>query len=191
MGWRKTMIASRLGKILIFDKVHENITNIKNDAIKEYEARKDLLPDYHTGYRITLDKSMPVYKELDDIFEKCFSEYIDQYDLNKDNMYSFSDWIVMGWTVPGFGMEIHNDHTNDSTVHGEQHHQPSLTAILYLSHRCEGGNLEFPDLDFAFRPQDATLIIFPSELNHKVSVYLSGERVVSQKFVFIGARESK
>lgn len=185
------MISNRSGEILVFNNVSDDVALIKQSALDEYEKNKDFLPEYHTGYRITLSKSMPVTKILDDRLEPCLKEYISEYKLDQNNKYSFSDWIIMGWTVPGFGMELHNDHYNDATVHGEKHHQPSFTAIFYLAHNCEGGEIQFPDVDFSLKPSNGTIIIFPSHMNHQVSEYISGERVVAQKFVFIGARESK
>jgi hypothetical protein len=82
-------------------------------------------------------------------------------------------------------MELHNDHIPDVSLDGEMSfQQPLLTAIFYLSHDCEGGNLDFPDLNFTLRPNNGTLIIFPSHFNHEVLNYLRGERIVIQKFVF-------
>lgn len=185
------MISGRSGDILVFDDVCSNLNLVKQSSLDEYNKHQDSLPEYHTGYRITLNKDMAVTGILDEILKPCLDEYIEQYAFNPENKYSFSDWIIMGWTIPGFGMELHNDHYNDATVHGEKHHQPSLTAIFYLAHDCEGGELNFPDADFTLSPKNGTLIIFPSHMNHQVLTYLSGERIVAQKFVFIGARESK
>lgn len=185
------MIVDRSGDILIFNDICDDVDIIKQSAIDEYNYHKHSLPDYHTGYRITLSEDMLVTAELDKKLEPCLDEYIKQYGLPKSETYSFSDWIIMGWTVPGFGMDIHNDHTNDVTVTGEKLQQPYLTAIFYLAHNCEGGELEFPDINFTLEAKTGTLIIFPSEFNHQVSPYLNGERVVAQKFIFMGNGDSK
>jgi hypothetical protein len=180
------MIVARSDKILVWENISEDLSLLKNDILSEYEKRKDLLPKHHTGYRMVMDKSMPSNNQLDEYFAPCLEEYVKEYGLDINNNYSFSDWILIGWTVPDRGMPLHNDHIADVSLTGAEFEQPFLTAIFYLSHECEGGNLEFPDSNFILKPNNGTLILFPSESNHEVLNYISGERIVIQKFVFRG-----
>jgi hypothetical protein len=126
---------------------------------------------------------------LDEYFAPCLEEYVKECGLDTNNNYSFSDWILIGWTVPDRGMPLHNDHIADVSLTGTEFEQPFLTAIFYLSHECEGGNLEFPDSNFLLKPSNGTLILFPSESNHEVLNYISGERIVIQKFVFMAGAD--
>jgi len=178
------MIVDRSDRILVWDNIAHDLPALKKDILKEYEARKESLIEHHTGYRMVMDKTMPSNNQLDEYFAPCLQEYLQEYGLNVNEEYSFSDWILIGWTVPDRGMPLHNDHIADVSLTGTEFQQPFLTAIFYLSHECEGGNLEFPDSNFLLKPSNGTLILFPSEANHEVLNYISGERIVIQKFVF-------
>lgn len=178
------MIIDRSDRILVWDNIADDLPLLKKDILHEYDVRKDSLIEHHTGYRMVMDKTMPSNNKLDEYFEPCLQEYIKEYNLDPNDNYSFSDWILIGWTVPDRGMPLHNDHMADVSFTSPDFQQPFLTAIFYLSHECEGGNLEFPDSNFILKPNSGTLIIFPSELNHEVLNYISGERIVIQKFVF-------
>lgn len=182
-GLVEYMISNRSDRILVWDNVSKDIVSLKKDILNEYEKRKNDLVEHHTGYRMEMDLSMPSITILDEQFNPCLNEYLEEFNLPiKD--YNFSQWILIGWTVPGRGMAVHNDHIPDVSKDIVDFPQPLLTAIFYLSHDCEGGDLNFPDLDFKITPKNGTLIIFPSEANHEVLEYLSGERIVIQKFVF-------
>jgi hypothetical protein len=171
-------------KILVWDDVANDLPVLKKDILNEYEKRKDFLIEHHTGYRMPMDESMPSNNKLDEYFAPCLKEYIKEFKLGTEDNYFFSQWILIGWTVEDRGMPLHNDHMADVSFTNPDFQQPFLTAIFYLSHECEGGNLEFPDSNFILKPNSGTLIIFPSELNHEVLNYISGERIVIQKFVF-------
>ena len=178
------MIVNRSDRILVWENISKNLPSLKKEILSEYDKRKDSLIEHHTGYRMVMDKTMPSNNELDNQFNPCLDEYIKEYGLDPNDNYSFSDWILIGWTVPDRGMPLHNDHIADVSLTGTEFEQPFLTAIFYLSHECEGGNLEFPDSNFILKPNNGTLILFPSESNHEVLNYISGERIVIQKFVF-------
>jgi hypothetical protein len=178
------MIVDRSDRILVWENISKDLPALKKDIMQEYEKRKDDLIEHHTGYRMVMDKTMPSNNQLDTDFGPCLEEYIKEYGLDPNEKYSFSDWILIGWTVPDRGMPLHNDHIADVSLSDEDHSQPFLTAIFYLAHECEGGNLEFPDSNFLLKPKNGTLILFPSESNHEVLNYISGERIVIQKFVF-------
>lgn len=185
------MIVDRSDRILVWEGVAKDLPSLKHDILEEYNKRKDSLIEHHTGYRMVMDKSMPSNNQLDEYFAPCLEEYIKEYDLDPNDNYSFSDWILIGWTVPDRGMPLHNDHIADVSLTGAEFEQPFLTAIFYLSHECEGGNLEFPDSNFLLKPKNGTLIVFPSESNHEVMNYISGERIVIQKFVFREGKATK
>ena len=174
---------NNLNRIMVWDNTTKNITDLKINILQEYEKRKYDLVEHHTGYRMVMDKSMPSTSDLDNIFNPYLEEYIEKFNLDKKE-YHFSEWILIGWTVPGRGMELHNDHIQDVSLELIDHPHPMLTAIFYLAHSCEGGNLVFPDLNLEITPKDGTLVIFPSEEMHEVLEYISGERIVIQKFVF-------
>jgi hypothetical protein len=178
------MIVNRSDKILVWENISKDLLSLKKDILNEYDKRKNSLIEHHTGYRMVMDKTMPSNNQLDEDFAPCLEEYIKEYGLDQKEKYGFSDWILIGWTVPDRGMPLHNDHIADVSLTGTEFEQPFLTAIFYLSHDCEGGNLEFPDSNFLLKPNNGTLIIFPSEANHEVLNYISGERIVIQKFVF-------
>ena len=178
------MIVDRSDRIMVWENISEDLPLLKNNILSEYEKRKDSLPEHHTGYRMVMDKSMPSNNKLDEDFNPCLEEYIQELGIDPKGEYSFSEWILIGWTVPDRGMPLHNDHIQDVSLNKTEFDQPFLTAIFYLSHECEGGNLEFADSNFLLKPKNGTLIIFPSELNHEVMNYISGERIVIQKFVF-------
>lgn len=185
------MIVDRSDRILVWEDISSDLPKLKQDILGEYNKRKDSLIEHHTGYRMVMDKSMPSNNKLDEDFAPCLEEYIKEYGLDPEEKYGFSDWILIGWNVPDRGMPLHNDHIADVSLTGTEFQQPFLTAIFYLSHECEGGNLEFPDSDFLLKPSNGTLIIFPSESNHEVLSYISGERIVIQKFVFRAGSDNK
>lgn len=185
------MISNRSDRIMVWGNVSKDLPKLKEDILGEYNKRKDLLIEHHTGYRMVMDKTMPSNNKLDEDFAPCLEEYVKEYGLDPEEKYGFSDWILIGWTVPERGMPLHNDHIADVSLTGIEFEQPFLTAIFYLSHECEGGNLEFPDSNFLLEPKSGDLIIFPSESNHEVLNYISGERIVIQKFVFKEKSSSK
>ena len=186
------MISHSLDRVIVWENIYDDLGLLKKDILEEYNNTKDSLIEHHTGYRMVMSGKMPFTKVLDDKFNKCLEEYLNNFNMDKEERYSFSDWILIGWTVPNRGMELHNDHIPDVSLDGEMSfQQPLLTAIFYLSHDCEGGNLDFPDLNFTLRPNNGTLIIFPSHFNHEVLNYLSGERIVIQKFVFKESDDDK
>lgn len=178
------MILHSLNRVIVWEDISDDLSVLKKDILSEYDKRKHSLVEHHTGYRMVMDKTMPSNNKLDEYFAPCLEEYIKTYGLDPKETYDFSDWILIGWTVPERGMPLHNDHIADVSLTGTEFEQPFLTAIFYLSHDCEGGNLDFPDLKFTLKPKNGTLIIFPSDFNHEVLNYLSGERIVIQKFVF-------
>jgi len=178
------MISHSLDRVIVWEDISDDLSALKKDILNEYDKRKDLLIEHHTGYRMVMDKTMPSNNKLDKDFAPCLEEYVKEFGLDLEQKYDFSDWILIGWTVPERGMPLHNDHIADVSLTGQEHTQPFLTAIFYLSHNCEGGNLEFPDLNFTLKPSNGTLIIFPSHFNHEVLNYIGGERIVIQKFVF-------
>ncbi|NDF30081.1 MAG: 2OG-Fe(II) oxygenase [Nitrososphaeria archaeon] len=171
-----------LNKVMVFEDV-ANVLDLKISILNEYEKRKNNLISHHTGYRMAIEKNMPETLLLNKLFNPYLKEYIEKFNLEQ-KQYNFSDWILMGWTVPGRTMEPHNDHTKDVSLDLDSYSQPILTAILYLAHDCEGGDLNFPNLNFKITPKTGTLVIFPSEEIHEVLKYISGERILVQKFVF-------
>jgi hypothetical protein len=186
------MISHSLDRVIVWENIHDDLALLKKDILEEYNNTKESLIEHHTGYRMVMSRKMPFTKVLDDKFNECLEEYLNSFNMDKEERYSFSDWILIGWTVPNRGMELHNDHIPDVSLDGEMSfQQPLLTAIFYLSHDCEGGNLDFPDLNFTLKPSNGTLIVFPSDFNHEVLNYLSGERIVIQKFVFKESDDDK
>ena len=74
----------------------------------------------------------------------------------------------------GFFMGIHTD-TEDSKGHF------AVSAVAYFNSDYEGGEITFPNIPMAHKPQEGDLVVFPSSddrFNHGVSVIRSGMRYV-------------
>lgn len=72
------------------------------------------------------------------------------------------------WTFEG-GSGRHDDAANEGYL--------KFSSILYLTEDYEGGELEFPDLDFVYKPKAGDLIFFPSHgYLHEVRPVTSGNR---------------
>jgi predicted 2-oxoglutarate/Fe(II)-dependent dioxygenase YbiX len=62
--------------------------------------------------------------------------------------------------------------------------EPALTALLWFNEDFEGGELEFPDLNLIVKPETASVLIFPSNLEHGVKTLISGERFVTSAYLY-------
>ena len=81
------MISNRSDRIMVWGNVSKDLPKLKEDILGEYNKRKDLLIEHHTGYRMVMDKTMPSNNKLDEDFAPCLEEYVKEYGLDpKKNM---------------------------------------------------------------------------------------------------------
>ena len=62
--------------------------------------------------------------------------------------------------------------------------EPAFTALLWFNEDFDGGELEFPDLNLIIKPETASVLVFPSVLQHGVKTLISGERFVTSAYLY-------
>ena len=115
---------------------------------------------------------------LQDIIERSISIYEDKYGKDPD-----INFINLGTVVtrrPGSSLNVHADDApgldkDVTTPHG---------MILYLNDDYEGGEIYYPDLKIAIKPETGSLVIHPgtADYAHGVVPVESGIRYVTTAF---------
>jgi predicted 2-oxoglutarate/Fe(II)-dependent dioxygenase YbiX len=80
-------------------------------------------------------------------------------------------------------MSAHNDAYSYVKKDG-QPVKPSLTAILYINDDYTGGEIDFIHDDIKIKPKSGSMVIFPSDKHHEVLEILSGNRYMTQTYVY-------
>jgi hypothetical protein len=128
-------------------------------------------------------KNEKAYNQILDVYLKCLQEYIDKNNLNitTDNL-GVGRWLVRDYAA-GSVMTAHYD-AYSYVKDGEDEVKPIFTIILYINDNYEGGEIHFPNENVTIKPDAGSVLIFPSNLIHEVKTVISGNRYMTQSYIY-------
>jgi predicted 2-oxoglutarate/Fe(II)-dependent dioxygenase YbiX len=135
------------------------------------------------GRSTILHENEKAYNQILDVYSKCLQEYINQNNLNitTDNL-GVGRWLVRDYAA-GSVMTAHIDGYS-YVKDGENEVRPIFTIILYINDDYEGGEIHFPNENVAIKPDAGSVLIFPSNLLHEVKTVISGNRYMTQSYIY-------
>lgn len=177
------------------DKKHNGIWEW-HDVLKDPESIllsvKESEWEYYTnkgGGETIIGRSALVKEETElhsrimDIFFRCIREYC------MGNGLSFTDENVGQGHIrireynTGSKMYEHSDIYSYVKKNG-QSVRPSLTAILYINEDYVGGEINFVHDNLCITPKAGSVVVFPSNKQHEVLEIKSGDRYMTQTYVY-------
>ena len=117
------------------------------------------------------------------VFFDCVSEYSKDNGLNFNNDNVGQDWLLIREYNAGSKMSAHSDAYSYVKKDGNPV-KPSLTAILYINDDYAGGEIDFIHDDLCLKPKAGSMVVFPSDKQHEVLEILSGNRYMTQTYVY-------
>lgn len=123
-------------------------------------------------------KILYIKNSLEMAFEMCLNQYLANHNLDPSRYNLMTSEIpVRRWTGPGMGPHCDN-YDGDSDL--------AFSMISYLNSDYEGGEIEFPNHGISIKPEEGSLLIFPSKepYLHKVNDVISGDRYTSHLSVY-------
>ena len=135
------------------------------------------------GRASILHKGEEFHTKATKAFLDCVLEYSSSNGLsfNDDNV--GTDWLLVREYNTGSKMSAHNDAYSYVKKDG-QPVKPSLTAILYINDDYTGGEIDFIHDDVKIKPKAGSMVVFPSDKQHEVLEILSGNRYMTQTYVY-------
>jgi hypothetical protein len=135
------------------------------------------------GRASILHKGEEFHTKATKAFLDCVLEYSSSNELsfNDDNV--GTDWLLVREYNTGSKMSAHNDAYSYVKKDG-QPVKPSLTAILYINDDYTGGEIDFIHDDVKIKPKAGSMVVFPSDKQHEVLEILSGNRYMTQTYVY-------
>ena len=116
-------------------------------------------------------------------FFKCIEDYCLGNGLEFDPETIGQHPIMLREYNPGSKMAAHNDMYSYLKKDGN-HVKPLLTAILYINDDYEGGQINFVHDGLCIAPKAGSMVVFPSHKQHEVLEILSGDRHMTQTYVY-------
>ena len=123
-------------------------------------------------------KILYIKNSLEMAFEMCLNQYLANHNLDPSRYNLMTSEIpVRRWTGPGMGPHCDN-YYGDSDL--------AFSMISYLNSDYEGGEIEFQNHGISIKPEEGSLLIFPSKepYLHKVNDVISGDRYTSHLSVY-------
>ena len=161
--------------------INENLEHVLQKAksnliLKEYtflpstDGRTSFDINYRNAHIVTPETEVLVIK-------KKIKELVKIYATNRLNIiYNdlyIEDHQVM-WYGIGGGMPNHTDTYSESA--NKDLLRRKITSILYLNSDFEGGEIEFEQFNLKHKPKQNDLLIFSSDVLHKVYPITQGDR---------------
>lgn len=135
------------------------------------------------GRASILHKGEEFHSKATKAFLDCVSEYSACNGLSFNDENVGTDWLLVREYNTGSKMSAHNDAYSYVKKDG-QPVKPSLTAILYINDDYTGGEIDFVHDDVKIKPKAGSMVIFPSNKQHEVLEILSGNRYMTQTYVY-------
>jgi len=132
---------------------------------------------------IYIDKTNYQYKKFIEVFSECINNYTPALNKNISKEHIDSLQFMTRVYFAGSYMSKHYDKYGYLLEDGKPT-TPIFTSILYLNEDYQGGELFFTKHDLTIKPKAGTLIMFPSFENHLVNKIISGERYMTQTYVY-------
>lgn len=152
-----------------------------NDKDFVYGKNKNIMPTNLTKENkdTALGKKMLYIKNSFEMaFRMCLDTYLKSHQLDP-SLYDLrmSQIPIRQWVGPGMGPHCDN-YDGDTDL--------AFSMISYLNSDYEGGEIEFPNHGISIKPEEGSLLIFPSKepYLHKVNDVISGDRYTSHLSVY-------
>jgi hypothetical protein len=155
-----------------------------NDTSVVYGKNKNVLTqqikENNSGSRLD-QKILYISNSIKMAFEMCLNTYLTSKKIEPENYILPMGEIPLREWAAGSGMGPHCDNYDGHTT-------LAFSMIVYLNDEYEGGEIEFPNQGISLKPEEGSLIIFPSNepYLHKVNEVLSGKRYTSHLSVYKG-----
>jgi hypothetical protein len=136
-----------------------------------------------TGRSTRIGKNEKAYNQILDLYLKCLQQYIyeNNLDITTDNL-DDKPWKVRDYAA-GSLMTAHRDFYS-YVKDGEDEVTPKFTIILYINDDYEGGEIHFPNENVTIKAEAGSVLIFPSNLLHEVKTVISGNRYITQSYIY-------
>jgi hypothetical protein len=128
------------------------------------------------------------HKLVLDSFSTCFEDYVKDKNLKLTKNNIGQSWLMLREYYPGSALAAHSDGYGYVTKDGTKV-KPVFTIILYLNDDYVGGEVDFINDDFIFKPKAGSAIMFPSDKWHQVLEVKSGIRRMVQTYVYEHERD--
>jgi hypothetical protein len=135
------------------------------------------------GRSAFLLNGMRLHEKTMKAFVDCLEEYSACNGLSFNNENIGQEWFMVREYNAGSKMSAHSDVYSYVKKDGNPV-KPSLTAILYINDDYVGGEIDFIRDDLKIKPKAGSIIIFPSDKQHEVLEILSGNRYMTQTYVY-------
>ena len=135
------------------------------------------------GRGLYIDSSYDVHSDIKETFESCMAEYISDNDLQVGIENMETDEFFIREYQPTSKFFVHEDWYGPRKLNGEDQ-RVLLSAIIYFNENFTGGELNFPDDNLRFQPKEGSIFIFPSRTMHEVLEIKSGNRYMTQTYVY-------
>jgi predicted 2-oxoglutarate/Fe(II)-dependent dioxygenase YbiX len=135
------------------------------------------------GRNSVIEEDSIMYDKILKIFTKGLNEYdLKENSITDKNMNS-GYWLVREYNSGSY-MEEHSDVYSYVLDKSGNNVIPKLTAIIYINDDYIGGEITFPHNNVSIKPKAGTLIIFPSNLQHRVDLISEGNRYMTQTYIY-------
>jgi hypothetical protein len=165
----------------VLENPNELVTNIPNDRWEYYTNKGG--GETIIGRATKIFKGEFLHSKAIKPFIECVEEYSACNGLSFKEENIGKDWLLVREYNTGSKMSAHNDAYSYVKKDG-QPVKPSLTAILYINDDYTGGEIDFIHDDLKIKPKSGSMVIFPSDKHHEVLEILSGNRYMTQTYVY-------
>jgi hypothetical protein len=165
----------------VFNNPSELLSNVLSKNWKPYN--NDGGGSTLIGRSTIIYDNEEVYDQILNVFLKCLEEYIDEnnLDITTGNL-GIGWWLVRDYAA-GSVMAAHED-AYSYVKDGEDEVKPKLTMLLYINEDYQGGEISFPNENVTIKPEAGSVVIFPSNLSHEVKTVISGNRYMTQTYIY-------
>lgn len=123
-------------------------------------------------------KILYIKNSIEMAFEMCLNQYLASHGLDSSHYNLMtSELPIRKWVGPGMGPHC-DSYDGDTDL--------AFSMISYLNNDYSGGEIVFPDHNISIKPEEGSLLIFPSQepYLHKVNDIVSGERYTCHLSVY-------
>jgi predicted 2-oxoglutarate/Fe(II)-dependent dioxygenase YbiX len=135
------------------------------------------------GRNSVIEEDSTMYDRVLKIFTRGLNEYDLKEDSVTDKNMNSGYWLVREYNSGSY-MEEHSDVYSYVLDKSGNNVIPKLTAIIYINDDYIGGEITFPHNNLSIKPKAGTLIIFPSNLQHRVDLISEGSRYMTQTYIY-------
>ena len=165
----------------VFNNIYELISYILLKTWRPYN--NDGGGSTLIGRSTVVYKNEEAHNQILDVYLKCLQEYIDEnsLDITTDNL-GIVPWLIRDYAA-GSVMTAHRD-AYSYVKDGENEVKPIFTILLYINEDYEGGEIHFLNDNITIKPKAGSVVIFPSNLLHEVKTVISGNRYMTQSYIY-------